>query len=436
MQERIENAQGAAIPESGAAMDRKRVRALPRWVPYALATVCLIVLMSLGFLWLHSFSGARLSVDTQRVSISTVRQGVFEDFIPVRGRVTPRSTVVIDAVEGGRVEEVLVEDGALVEAGQILARLSNPSLRLQTIAREAEVSEQLYNLNALELDLERNRLDHERRLVEIEFNIARLTRESQRQGELLERGHTPVRQVEIVGDELTYWTRLRDVTIDARDTDFAYQTAQLEQLRASTSHLENNLALARASLDALIVQAPVAGQLTSFSIEVGQSLGRNERIAQIDDPEAFKLTVLIDEFYLSRVDEGQVGEIVLDGDRYRLAISKIYPQVRNGEFEVDMVFSQAAPDQIRRGQTLQVRLSLGDPSQSLLIPNGAFYQDTGGEWVFVVAPDGGFAVRRPVELGRRNARYIEVLAGLEADERVITSPYTAYLNAERVDLLD
>jgi len=192
--------------------------------------------------------------------------------------------------------------------------------------------------------------------------------------------------------------------------------------------------VARRNLESLNVRAPVGGKLTAFDLEIGQALSRGDNIGQIDDPAHFKVTANIDEYYLGRVDLEQIASFESGGEEYRLVTRKIYPQVTNGTFEVDLVFTGDEPDSIRRGQTLQLNLQLGSPTRTLMIPNGAFYQDTGGNWVFVVAADGGRAVRRNVRLGRRNLRFIEVIDGLEEGEKVITSPYTNYLDMDRLEL--
>jgi HlyD family secretion protein len=210
----------------------------------------------------------------------------------------------------------------------------------------------------------------------------------------------------------------------------------MEQLRIAGGQLERNLEVTRRNLEAMNVRAPVAGKLTAFDLEIGQALARGMNIGQIDDPESFKLTANIDEYYLSRVDIEQTATLSSGGNDFTLSVRKIYPQVKNGTFEVDLVFSGDEPESIRRGQTLQINLQLGSPSESLLIPNGAFYQDSGGNWVFVVAPDGSRAIKRNVRLGRRNLRFIEVLDGLEIGEKLITSPYTNYLDMDRLELQD
>ncbi|GAK34149.1 ABC transporter permease [Iodidimonas nitroreducens] len=414
-------------------MDRKIERRFPKWLKPAAAGLFGLIVIILAAMMLMPEAGRALRLDAGRVSISTVSRGVFEDFIPVRGRVTPLRTLFLDSIEGGRVEEIFVEDGATVKAGDLLVRLSNTSLQLDVISREAEVTEQLNNLNTLALQLEQNRLDHKRSLVEIDYQIIRLTRLANRRQDLSANGHVSLQDLEATEDELSYWKRRHDVTIEAQTTDERLQKAQMVQLENSVAQLKTNLAFARRNLDNLDVKAPIAGKLTAFTAEIGQSLARGERLGQIDSPEDFKLSALIDEFYLPRVDIGQSASVEIDGRTYLLSIAKIYPQVRDGQFEIDLVFSGNMPSDIRRGQTLQTRLSLGDPTEAVLIPNGAFYQDTGGNWLFVMTPDSTQAIKRSVRLGRRNARFIEVLEGLEPGERVVTSPYTGFTDMDRLE---
>ena len=381
-------------------------------------------------------AGRALKVQNDRIAISTVTSGEFDDYIPVRGQVAPLKTVFLDAIEGGRVEAIHVEDGVQVEVGDLVIELSNTQLQLDVIAREAEVSEQLNNLRNTELSLEQNRLEHKRNLVDINYNIVRLNREIKRLGPLVEKELVDGGTLERLRDEYDWYVARREITLESQTTDERLQMVQKEQLRISGNQLEKNLDVTRSNLEALNVRAPVAGKLTAFDLEVGQALSRGVNIGQIDDPESFKVTANIDEFYLSRVDLEQTATLSTNGRDFTLIVRKIYPQVQNGTFEVDLVFTGDEPDTIRRGQTMQINLQLGSPSNSLLIPNGAFYQDTGGNWVFVVAADGLRAVKRNVRLGRRNLRFIEVLEGLEKSERVITSPYTNYLDMDRLELQD
>lgn len=394
----------------------------------------LALLAVVAFLVFKPDAGRALKVENDRIVVSTVTRGTFDDYIPVRGQVAPLQTVFLDAIEGGRVEAIHVEDGAEVSAGDLIVELSNTQLQLDVIAREAEVTEQLNNLRNTELSLEQNRLEHKRNLVDINYHIVRLGREIERLTPLVANDLIDDSSLERFQDEYNWYVARKEVTEESQRTDERLQQIQMAQLRIAGDQLEKNLQVARRNLDSLNVRAPVSGKLTAFDLEVGQALQRGVNIGQIDDPDSFKVTANIDEFYLPRVDLEQTATFSSGGDEYRLRVKKIYPQVQNGTFEVDLVFLDGEPDSIRRGQTLQLNLQLGSPSESLLIPNGAFYQDTGGNWVFVVTPDGQRAVRRTVRLGRRNARDIEVLEGLESGERVITSPYTNYLDMDRLEL--
>jgi HlyD family secretion protein len=421
---------------SQAAMDRKiQASWWKLYGKYCLIGLGLVLLMIIAG-WLWPEKGRSLIVNEDRLSISTVSTGQFDDFIPVRGRVTPLRTIYLDAVEGGRVEKVLVEDGAFVKAGDLLVELSNTTLQLDVISREAQVTEQLNNLRTLELDLERNRLQHKRDLIEIDYRLIRLKRLVERRRVQAAKGNVSQSELDNAEDEYLYYQKRRQITIESQKTDSRLQEVQMLQLREAGKQLQANLIFARRNLDGLNVRAPVAGKLTALNAELGQSLSRGERLGQIDDPSGFKLSVLIDGFYLGRVDLEQVAELSVKGDKYQLQVVKIYPQVNKGQFEVDLAFVSNTPADIRRGQSFQIRLFLGDASEALLIPNGAFYQDTGGQWVFVVSGDSNHAIRRDVRLGRRNQRFIEVLDGLEQGERVITSPYTNYIDMQRLYLGD
>jgi HlyD family secretion protein len=394
-----------------------------------------IALLALVLFWYFKPDAGRvLRVQNDRIVVSTVSSGEFDDYIPVRGQVAPLKTVFLDAIEGGRVEAIYVEDGAQVQAGDLIVELSNTQLQLDVIAREAEVTEQLNNLRNTELSLEQNRLNHKRNLVDINYHIIRLGREIRRLTPLVEKDLLADGSLESLQDEYDWYIARQEITLESQETDERLQKVQMEQLRIAGAQLEKNLEVASRNMEALNVRAPVAGKLTAFDSEIGQALARGVNIGQIDDPESFKVTANIDEYYLTRVDLGQTAAYSGSGTNFDLSVRKIYPQVKNGTFEVDLVFVDNEPDSIRRGQTLQLNLQLGSPSESLLIPNGAFYQDTGGNWVFVVTADGTRAVKRNVRLGRRNLRFIEVLDGLEIGEQVVTSPYTNYLDMDRLEL--
>ena len=425
----------AGMGISGQAMDRKVEKKTPIAKKVGYAAVALAVL-AFGWWFVDTLLGGRsLTINSQRIAVSPVTVGTFEDFIPLRGRLVPRSTVYLDAIEGGRVEEILVEDGAVVEAGDLIAVLSNTNLQLEVLGREAAVTEQLNNMRTIELQLEQNRLSHKRNLVEIDYQITRLNRAVSRQRDLVSRDLASRSTIEELEDELTYYKNRRDITLESQSTDVRMQEQQLLQLKAAGEQLLAGLGFATKNIDDLSVRAPLPGKLSGFNIEIGQSIVRGGRLGQIDDPDGYKLNVRIDEFYLGRVDLQQFATAEHNGRDIDLRVSKIYPQITEGQFEVDMNLADE-PAGMRRGQTLQVRLTLGDNSDAVLIPNGAFYQETGGNWIFVVSPGGSEAVRRNVRMGRRNTDFIEVLDGLEPSERVITSPYTSYTNMDRLTLDD
>jgi HlyD family secretion protein len=419
--------------ESGSGMDRVVVaKGLPRNVKIGLAGAAAILLLAL--FWWFAPSASSQSVAADRITVSTVTKGRFDDFLPLRARVTPLLTVYLDAVEGGRVEKLFVEDGVTVHKGQLLAELSNSDLQLNVLARQADVSREINSMRNMELNLAQTRTNDSRGVIEAQLAAEKARRQYEMQKPLADKGYIPAKTFHDSQDDYLANARRAQVLSRAQVTDERLQSSQLAQLRASNASLSQSLGIARASLDALNLKAPVDGQLTSFSIQVGQSLQRGERLGQIDSAGHSKLVASVDEFYLGRVQPGQLASVDVGGRSYKAKVAKIYPQVRNGTFDVDLWFVGEEPQDLNRGQTLQVKLTLGDPTPALLIPNGAFYNETGGAFVFVVAPDGKSAVKRNVRLGRRNADFIEVLEGLEAGERVVTSPYTGFADKARLDL--
>ncbi len=429
---RIKTEPSEPLP-SGGAMDKvvERRGLGPR---ARIALAVLAALLAAAAFYLLAPSGNSQTIEQSRVTISTVTRGRFDDFLPLRARVTPLVTVFLDAVEGGRVERVLVEDGAMVQQGQLLAVLSNSDLQLNVLARQTEVTQQINSMRSQELALAQTRLANERALIEAELAARTARRQYELQRPLAERGFVSQRQFADSRDTYEANRRRSEVLRRQQATDERLQGSQLAQLRSAASGLNSSLDIARGTLDALSLRAPVTGQLTAFQIQVGQSLNRGARLGQIDSAGRNKLVAQVDEFYLGRVAQGQIATAEHGRRQYRLRVARIYPQVTNGAFEVDLQFLGEEPRELQRGQSMQIRLTLGDPAPALLIPAGAFYNETGGNWVFVVTPDGGQAVRRNVRLGRRNADYIEVLDGLDPGERVITSPYTGFAERDRLDL--
>jgi HlyD family secretion protein len=418
---------------SGSGMDRRIEK--PRWPRHRLYWIGGIAAgAALLLYFVLTFQGGRVyRVSAEQVTVATVQRGTFEDFIPVRGKLAPLSTVYLETIEGGRVDRKLVEDGAIVKAGQPLIELSNAAIQLDVISREAQIAEQMNNLRTTDLLFEQTRIRYETDLVEIGYEIVRLKRDLDRKKALLARGTISQATYDQVSDEYQYHLGRRRVTLDAQKKEQDLRAAQAEQLKVTVDRLESNLDIARRNLDALLVKAPIDGQLTALDAEIGQSKERGARLGQIDSVDSFKITAEVDEFYVARVDVGQSATFMLGGQKVAAKISKVYPQIRDGRFLIDLKLEGPLPAGVRRGQAVDLRLELGGSSPALLIANGPFYQDTGGNWAFVLTADGGTAVRRDIRLGRRNPQSIEVLGGLEEGDRVITSAYRSYLEMDRVE---
>ena len=416
---------------SGGAMDRVVVRRkIDKRVLIAGAGGLALLLILL--FWLFAPRAGSQSVAADRLSISVVTNGVFEDFLPLRARVTPLVTVYLDAVEGGRVEEMAVEDGADVTKGQLLAVLSNADLQLSTLARQTEVEQQLNNMRSQELALQQTRSANMRDLNQAQTDLAKAERQYNLYKPLAEKGFVSSKQFNDTRDDLNYQRQRLAILKRSISQDEALQASQLAQLRASASSLNSSLGIARSSLSQLNIRAPASGQLSGFTIQLGQSLQQGERLGQIDSAGSNKLVADVDEFYLGRVQRDQQATVDADGKTYRLKVNKVLPQVRNGQFQIELIFINGEPKSIQRGQTMQVKLTLGDSSRAVLVPNGAFFNDTGGQWVFVVDKRGKSATKRTVQLGRRNNDYIEVLGGLAPGDRVITSSYSGLVDKDHL----
>jgi len=417
---------------SGGAMDRvvERKRIDRKYlIAGGIAAALLLILL----FWLFAPRADSVSVSRDRLAIAAVQSGTFDDFLPLRGRVTPLVTVYLDAVEGGRVEQKLVEDGAQVTAGQLLAVLSNAELQLSTLEKQAEVEQQLNNMRSQELALTQTRNNNLRDLNQAETDLAKARRQYDLYKPLSERGFVSMKTYNDARDDLNYQTQRLQILKQSVAQTEALQSSQLGQLRAASSSLNSSMGIARSNLGQLNIRAPVTGELSGFDIQLGQSLQQGERIGQIDSAGGNKLQADVDEFYLGRVAVGQTASADIDGKTYALKVSKVYPQVRDGEFQIDLQFVGPEPASVQRGQTIQAKLTLGDSTRALIIPNGAFFNDTGGSWVFVVDSRGHSATRRQVQLGRRNSDFIEVLGGLRPGDRVITSSYSGLTDKDHLN---
>ncbi len=367
--------------------------------------------------------GQSYAIQAERLSISIATQGTFEDFIPLTAYVVPLKTVFLDAVQGGRVEEILTEDGKMIEANQAIARLSNSDLQLSVMNTESRLMEQLNYMRDQELRFEQNRLRHKREIVDLDFDIQKLTREINRKDVLFSQGHLSESENEDLQNRLRYLRKKRAISFESQQSDERLIGTQLVFFKHKTLRLEENLLLARKSLEALTIRSPVEGRLSGFNLEIGQTISRGVRVGQVSAPNTFKLVASLDEYYLDRIQLGQQTSFERNRLSYRAGIAKIYPNVENGQFQIELTILGPAPDDLKPGQSLQSKLVLGDHTYALLIPNGPFYSDTGGNWIFVLNESGTRAEKKEVKLGRRNSRFIEVLSGIKSGEKVVTSGY-------------
>jgi HlyD family secretion protein len=390
----------------------------------------------LALLWLLAIptDGKTLSIDLDGIQIAEVTEGVFEDFIPVRGQIMPLRTVYLDSIDGGRVEAIHLEDGSEIQKGAAIVDISNSSLQLNAFSLETQVSEQLFNMQTQELKLTQNQLTQKRDLSDVSYQILQAESKLLRMRPLLQSGGVRVSEVKDIENEFDYLTRKKKLMMEANKADQELQVIQMKSIRESVSHLQGNLQYAKNNLANLNVKAPIGGRLTAFNLEVGQSIKPGERFGQIDDPVHVKLMAVIDEFYLPRVFIGQIGEVEFQEKIYQVSVRKIYPQVTKGQFQIDLIFDKVQPEGTHRGQSMQVRIQLGDSVKSLLIPTGSFYQDTGGSWIYILEKNQKVAIKRFVKLGRRNSHAIEVLEGLGEGDQVIVSSYADYGDFEKLNL--
>ncbi len=414
------------------AMDQRIEQRLvtPQRAAVAVGVLLLVALTAAAYL---EYGMARtLTVGAERLTVSQVAYDTFHEYIPVTGNVVPRTTVYLDAIEGGQITGVHVEEGALVTAGQPLVTFKNTNLELQVIAAEAQLTEQLNYLSTTRQNFEQSRLRNQRELIDIEYQLDRLTRELARRQPLLATGGATKGQIDDLEAELGRYRNLRGPVEQQVRLDEEFGANQLVRMSEALDSMNKKMVIARDNLSNLVIVAPIEGQLTSLEANPGESKARGQRVGQVDEQHAFKVSALVDEFYLARVAVGQLAEVEIDGKPYELMVSKEYPGVRDRQFQIDLKFTSEAPPQIRRGQTVRMRLEIGQPADTLVLANGAFYDDTGGQWVFVVDESGGFAERREVRFGRRNPEGIEVLEGLKQGDRVITSGYESLERFDRI----
>ena len=381
-------------------------------------------LLLIFILWLiFRDDSKKLRIDADNISIGTAMEGEFNDYIRISGQVAPMTTIQISPLEGGVVQQIVTEEGSKVNQGDVILILSNENLDMQILNSEADLAEKENILRNTMIQMEQQKLSVEQEKLQLQMEVRRNKRTYEAQKDLYESGL--IAKEDFLKAEEDYElssSRLKLVENRAKQ-DSLYRSVEITQMRESLENMRQNMMMIRRRKDNLTIKAPIDGELGLLDVVLGQSVGAGTKIGQINNLDSYKIEAQIDEHYIDRVTPGLEATFERQSERYQAQIRKVYPEVRDGKFKADFKFMEQQPENIRSGQTYYLNLQLGQPVQAILIPRGAFYQKTGGKWIYVISPDGTKATRRDIRIGRQNPQYYEVIEGLEPGEKVITSSY-------------
>jgi HlyD family secretion protein len=386
------------------------------------------------YLFLFLDRSSRLNVEKDQVTIARVTLDNFQEFIPVDGVVQPKTTIYIDAVLGGTIEKKFVEDGAEVKQGDPILQLSNANMQLSYMDQETRMYDAINNLQNSRISLEQNKFMRQKEITNLLYQIDEVKNEYDRATKLYNEGVYTLKEFQDAKRDFEFSSKQLSISLDLQRLDSVSTEEQKRQIAASVERMKANLTLLKSNMEKLLVRAPADGVLSSFNVEIGETRSEGERLGQIDITDGYKMRANIDERYVSRVVQGQEAELDFGGKTYQLYVNKIYTGVTGGAFQVDMLFRDEVPANIKRGQTIQMRLQFSTPTEALILKRGGFFQQTGGNWVYVVDPSGNFAIKRNIRLGRQNTRFYEVLEGLEPGEEVIISAYDNFGNKDKLVL--
>lgn len=388
----------------------------------------------LVYIFLLRDRSSRLNVEKDQLTIDRVMLDSFREFIPVDGTVLPKTTIYIDAVLGGTVETKYVEDGAEVKKDDLILKLSNANMQLSYMDQETRMYDAINNLQNSRIALEQNKYLRQKEITNLLYQIDQVQTEYERAQKLYNDGVYTLKEFQDAKRDHEFSKKQLLISLELQRLDSISAEEQKRQIAASVERMKANLTQLQSNMDKLMVRAPADGILSSFNVEIGETRAAGERLGQIDIMDGYKMRASIDERYVSRVTQGQEAELDFGGKVYSLYVNKIYTGVTGGAFQVDMLFSDEVPENIKRGQTIQMRLQFSTPTEALILKRGGFFQQTGGNWVYVVDPSGKFAVKRKIRLGRQNTRYYEVLEGLDAGESVIVSSYENFGDKDKLVL--
>ncbi|MEZ5004506.1 MAG: efflux RND transporter periplasmic adaptor subunit [Chitinophagales bacterium] len=401
----------------------------PKRLIFGITAIVLIVCFYFG---LQAINKKTYHLDRSKITVREVTKDDFKDIILVDGLVEPVKSVIVNAPEGGNVETIFAEDGTFVKKGEPLLKLGNPGLMLSYVTQETAIVEQINNLRNLKLSLEREERSLAESLIDIEFELQKSVRLFDKDTLLFNKGLVSKNDLGTTDELLAYYQQKQSFLQQNVATTSKNNLDQISRIDGSIELMERNLRIIHDNIERLLIKAPVTGRLSSFDPVLGAAFNANEVIGKIDVMEGYKIKGQVDEYYLSVVKPGRLATYNLNGTTVELKIKKVLPEVKNGKFEVELIFTGDTPNTIVDGQSLQIRLELSQSREANLIPKGNFFQSSGGQYVFVVKDDK--AEKRYIKIGRQNPLFYEVLDGLEAGEKVITSSYEAFKNFEIVDL--
>jgi HlyD family secretion protein len=407
-----------------------------KWTKTRVYTLISLAVMLILVSYRFAFTGNKstLKVDSERISIASVQKGDFQEYVPVDGIVSPGETIYLDIIQGGMVERVFVEDGTEVKKGDTLAKLSNTNLELEYINRETQMFDIMNNLQNSKATLDKNRIELQKQLMEVNYKIEVLKRRYDVNKELVKGGAISENEYAESKREYDYLMNQKKLTISAYALDSVFIATQMQTLNSGILRMRNNLSAIHKILDQLYITAPVSGQLSSLNATAGELKKPGDKMGQIDVQDYYKIRVNIDERYVAKVYAGQEAIVEYMGKNYELKVSRILPEVKEGTFVINLLFGRAVPEGIKRGQNLPVKVKFGGISEALMIPRGAFYQSSGGNWIYVLDDKQQKAVKRNIRIGRQNAEAYEVLEGLEEGEKVIVSTYKSFNDKDELIL--
>lgn len=414
-------------------MDRKIIKKKGLKAKHIYIGLLVVVVLGLSIKMIFGAESSTFRAEEDKLDIAEVTQGSFKDYISIVGMVEPKTTIYLDLEEGGKVVEKLIDEGETVKKGDVIVKLVNNELKLQILNTESSLAYRSNELRNTLISMEQQKINNLQQLLSIGTDIIRQKRRYEQNLMLFEKGFISKEDFLVSKENYDFSLRDRDLRYQRMVQDSIFRENQKLQMNSSLKNMKQNLEMVRQRLENLNIKAPADGQLGSLEIEIGQSINRGQRIGQLHILNDFKVVAEVDEHYIDRVRRGLASSFKRNEKEYRQITKKVYPEVRDGRFKVDLIFDGLTPENLRTGQTYHIKLELGQPVEAILLPRGGFFQSTGGQWVFVLDKSGTYATKRHIKIGRQNTQYFEVLEGLESGEKVIRNNYDSFGDNDRIE---